>query len=216
MKRNSKRKNIILLSISILSFICFILLSIYISFNKYNSLDDTIMNFFYDIRGNKKGIIFYIFRIFTEFGGTIFLIFFNGLIMLFTKGDKRFLISMLGSLFAIILFFAFKETISRPRPDVDLMWHYQKTKSFPSGHSLLSTFVYSFFLFILLDLSIKKNKKILIYVITITLLLIIYISRMILGCHYLTDIIGGILLGLSLSFIAMFIFNITNKDIYLF
>ncbi|AME09789.1 MULTISPECIES: phosphatase PAP2 family protein [Gemella] len=70
----------------------------------------------------------------------------------------------------------------RPLPDV------HDGFSFPSGHS---TFVILFFL----ALTFIINKKNLVRVIGIFAIILVPISRLILGAHFLTDVVAGLLLG---------------------
>jgi undecaprenyl-diphosphatase len=100
--------------------------------------------------------------------------------------------------------------IERSRPD-EAMWLIQETGySFPSGHSNAG-FVYYLFLMILLRRFFILNKSYgaanLVSVALPLLVAVIGFSRLYLGLHYPTDIIGGWLLGAILLIILVTLYD---------
>lgn len=101
----------------------------------------------------------------------------------------------LGLIFIVMgLTVLFKFGIDSPRPG-GLLDHHDNN-SFPSAHASLS---FAFFLFLATIWSQKrpKHKKYLPYLIAIIAATLIALSRLYLGAHWLTDIIAGMLLGVS-------------------
>ena len=71
------------------------------------------------------------------------------------------------------------------------------SSSFPSGHSVLSLCIYGFIAFLIAEQS-KRHWRWLPYTLFGLLIACVMFSRLYLGAHWLTDILGSILLGLSL------------------
>lgn len=82
------------------------------------------------------------------------------------------------------LLFTIKYTVQRVRPLPEVHDGF----SFPSGHS---TFVALFFLALLFVI----NKKEILSAIATFAIIAVPISRMVLGAHFLTDVVAGVLLG---------------------
>lgn len=88
-----------------------------------------------------------------------------------------------------------KAIIARPRPNV-LRLVYESGYSFPSGHAMVSMGFYGFLIY-LTYINIKNNKIKYPLIIALSLLILfIGISRIYLGVHYATDVIGGIIIAI--------------------
>ncbi|MGN1271416.1 MAG: phosphatase PAP2 family protein [Clostridia bacterium] len=95
-----------------------------------------------------------------------------------------------------------KFIIARPRPEV-LRIVEEKGYSFPSGHSMVATGFYGFLIYLVYkNIKNKKIKYPLIVMLSV-LILLIGISRIYLGAHYATDVIGGWIIGIV--YLAFFI-----------
>jgi undecaprenyl-diphosphatase len=87
-----------------------------------------------------------------------------------------------------------KEAFHRPRPDPFFGALSPDSYSFPSGHALLSMSCYGA-LVILLRARLPRALLAPAYVATALLILAIGISRVYLGVHYSSDVIGGFLIA---------------------
>lgn len=101
------------------------------------------------------------------------------------------LIVSVGS--SLLLVYLGKQAIARTRPENPLFPMH--SFSFPSGHSTIAVSFYGFVgLMFILESKHKLNRAILL-VATLVLISLILLSRVYLGVHYLSDVIGGLLLG---------------------
>ena len=85
--------------------------------------------------------------------------------------------------------------MKRPRPPRRLQLVTETNYSFPSGHSMSAMVGYGFFI-IQLRKSDLKYKKIWIGL-CMVMIVLIGLSRIYLGVHYFSDVLGGYLIGLS-------------------
>jgi undecaprenyl-diphosphatase len=100
------------------------------------------------------------------------------------------LISTIGS---TAFTFLSKMAFHQARPiDILLMEH---TYSFPSGHATISIALYGFLAYMVIRFSTHFIHQVRILSLTILLCLLIGLSRIVLNEHYLSDVMGGFLVG---------------------
>jgi undecaprenyl-diphosphatase len=102
-----------------------------------------------------------------------------------------------------VLNYALKAGFSRARPDVVPHLREVMSSSFPSGHALTSAAVYLTLGALLMR--IAKGRLARYYCIAIAMLVTFLVgcSRVLLGVHYPTDVIGGWLIGLSWAVLCL-------------
>ena len=86
-----------------------------------------------------------------------------------------------------------KHLLERERPDNSLLA--VQTFSFPSGHATTAMALYGFIAYLLIRFNQNFAQRIRITTIAILFILLIGLSRMILNQHYLSDVLGGYLVG---------------------
>lgn len=75
--------------------------------------------------------------------------------------------------------------------------------SYPSGHSLRAVFLAVIFIFAIYRSKLPKNIKRFSNIAILTILFFMLVSRVSLGEHWTTDVIGGSILGLSFSLLSL-------------
>jgi undecaprenyl-diphosphatase len=104
-----------------------------------------------------------------------------------------------------------KVTVNRQRPSVVDPIISAHGKSFPSGHAMSSTIVYGALLLVFLPLVPRRGRPAAIAGI-VALVLLIGFSRLALGVHFLSDVIGGYVLGLAWLATSTAAFSIWRVD----
>ncbi|UOR13364.1 phosphatase PAP2 family protein [Halobacillus amylolyticus] len=95
-----------------------------------------------------------------------------------------------------------KLMFERQRPDT--LVQYDGTGfSFPSGHTTGAATFYGFLIYLTVISPLDKRWKWPINILLATVILLVALSRVYLGVHFFTDIIAGLLLGLSWLFICI-------------
>ena len=89
-----------------------------------------------------------------------------------------------------------KEAVGRPRPSLVDPVASAHGKSFPSGHAMSSTVAYGSLLLVFLP-AIGRRYRPVVFAGVVVLVLAIGFSRLALGVHYITDVVGGYVLGLA-------------------
>jgi membrane-associated phospholipid phosphatase len=89
---------------------------------------------------------------------------------------------------------AFKEVFHRARPDQWIGVH-ESTAGYPSGHATLSLAFYGFLAGVLLRSRLPAGVRVAGTVVAVALVAAIGWSRLALGAHFPSDVLGGYLLG---------------------
>ena len=105
--------------------------------------------------------------------------------------------------------FIVKNIIRRDRP-IDINLIIENGFSFPSGHSMVSFAFYGFIIYYVYCSHLSKLGKTIIISILTLLVLMIGLSRIYLGVHYASDVIGGFVL--ALVYLIIFIKYIYKKE----
>ena len=194
-----KKKIIILLSLFVILTICVLLdVTGVIDYNVYNLLSTnridfltTCANVVTSLASSQAIIII-----------TLVLIF-----LLNTNHQRLFvIINTIISAGTIILS---KNIFLRERPLIgsELLSSY----SFPSGHSLIATTYYGFLIYLLRRSKCKEEYKVIGTTFLTTLIVMICLSRLILNVHYVTDVVGGVILGFIILLVLIYFFEKTFK-----
>lgn len=113
---------------------------------------------------------------------------------------KRFALAQ-GLVLAVatsgIVTFLLKGFIARPRPPEQYWAYHEVWYAFPSEHAALSAALYGFAAYIALQFISGRLRRKLLIIGATTLVLLIGFTRLYLGVHYLSDVLGGYAVGLA-------------------
>lgn len=135
-----------------------------------------------------------------------FMIVLNVLLFIFIIVKKKYklFIIVLSSISSVIINNLVKIIVRRERPDY-LRMVMEKSYSFPSGHAMISVLFFGSIIYLVNKYNLKY-KKLITFSLS-TFILLIGISRIYLGVHYLTDVVGGYLLGFIVLFLIIHLFE---------
>ena len=132
----------------------------------------------------------------TNLGGAIFLVVLTILLFILIK-NKKIGVSIFSNLVIItILNQLLKRILQRPRP-TEYRIIEETGYSFPSGHSMVSMAFYGYLIYLIYKYVKNKYIKWMSIVLLSALICSIGISRIYLGVHYTSDVLGGFLISIS-------------------
>ena len=141
----------------------------------------------------------------TNFGGAIFLSISTVMLFLLIK-NKKIGLSIISNIVIItVLNQLLKRILQRPRP-TEFRIVEETGYSFPSGHSMVSMAFYGYLIYLIYRYIKNKYVKWTLITILSILICLIGISRIYLGVHYTSDVLGGFLL--SISYLVVYISSI--------
>lgn len=160
-------------------------------------------------------LIDYVFSVFTLLGSTeiSFIIISVIFLILFFKKKK-----LIFSVYLYILIYPLellgKLLIYHPKPPVFFnryifdfhlpsSFFIETSYSYPSGHMARSAFIVSLLFYLLKKSGLNKNKKVIFSILLFSYLSVMFVSRIYLGEHWFSDVLGGALLGLIISSLAV-------------
>lgn len=205
--------------LSILCWLSFLFLTIYVVLNQFNNSFVTL-NFdeIFLLQINQTAIflpsvIDNFMYIITLYGREIFWPVVLILLFIFggKEGKKTALITGLTMILLIPVLSITKDIVERDRPNLEITEFTINTNtfSFPSGHAALVSAGVA-------GVSVMfrgKTKRTILSMVLASEAALVCISRIYLGVHYPLDVIGGILLGAGFSFFIVRLFNLLYPKI---
>ena len=170
----------------------------------FSSNFDNAISLFFSVHNN---VIFTnIFKAISFICSPKFMIVLNVLLFIFIIVKKKYklFIIVLSSISSVIINNLVKIIVRRERPDY-LRMVMEKSYSFPSGHAMISVLFFGSIIYLVNKYNLKYKKLITFSLSTFVLL--VGISRIYLGVHYLTDVVGGYLLGFIVLFLIIHLFE---------
>jgi membrane-associated phospholipid phosphatase len=145
---------------------------------------------------------------YTPYKEFIFAIITFALFFLGKRKESLFLIYIVLS--AELFNFILKHLVNRIRPSTDLI-HYiyrvESSASFPSGHVLFYVVFFGFLFFIIWRIVEDRTIRSVLFAICLFFVLTVGLSRIYLGAHWFSDVVGAYLAGFAWLFISIFLYN---------
>jgi len=104
---------------------------------------------------------------------------------------------------------ALKRVINRARPDIEHLVVVESL-SYPSGHSMSAMAFYGFLIYLSFRIKMARWLRVLFCFLCVFLILGIGISRIYLGVHFPSDVLGGFTAGLIWVAFCVILFNILD------
>ena len=137
-----------------------------------------------------------IMRLITALGSTIVIITGILCIAVLFKDKNYFKIFVIANALGVILNNIIKLIVRRKRPSNTFILTNETSYSFPSGHSMMSIIFYGLIIYYVCKFVKNKKIKILLTSVLSAIILLVGLSRIYLGVHYATDVLGGYLFGI--------------------
>lgn len=192
----------------ITAFIAIFLFLIIVEFyyqDKLYIFDNFVYNYVKNIINNPMTIIM---KFITFFASPLWCIVLAIIIIIFNKKLGKYFSINLALVF--LLNFVLKLVFARERP-IDINIITESGYSFPSGHSMVSAGMYGFLAYNLWKSKIKNGCKVIGCIGLVILTFLIGLSRIYLGVHYTSDVIGGFVLGIA--YLVLFIQIVYSKKL---
>lgn len=162
--------------------------------NVYNFISKNIMN----------DTLSSILKCVTHLGGVAFIVLLWVLCFMFCKKNRWFItFDLVG---CTVINQTIKHIVRRPRPNV-LRLVEESGYSFPSGHSMISVAFYGLVIYLVYKNVNNKYLKWTLITLLSLLILTIGFSRIYVGVHYFTDVVGGFFLALAYLIVYIYIYN---------
>ena len=186
--------------------VLFIVNTMFVVTDSYTVIDSSVHNFVMRFASEMTSKMMHFI---TFFGSTTFIVVLCAVIFIgFLFKKKKGIAYNTASILIIstVINNVLKLIIQRPRPEyITVVEH---SYSYPSGHTMASTTLYGFLIYLICKSNISKKYKIIYSYVLGTLILLVGLSRIYLGAHFFSDVFGGMIL----SGIILLIFTVINDQ----
>ena len=124
-----------------------------------------------------------------------------GAVWWFFKKVMNALYILCSVVFSAANSFIIKHVYERPRPEEALRLITEDGYSFPSGHATVVTALFVSLVLVLTTTRMGRRLRYLLWAAALTFIVFICVTRLYLGVHWVTDVIGGFSVGLGSSMI---------------
>lgn len=190
----------------------FLGLSFLVNKDIFRTLDYDILTYFQSVFDRLVDLPF---SFITLSGSSEITLFTTAMIFLIVYLKKKSFFTGIFLIFLIYIFeLAGKILIFHPKPPaifnryaLDIIFPssfvVQTAYSFPSGHMSRVSFLVTIILFLFLFFTKNKRHKLIVLIFSACYLILVFVSRIYLAEHWLSDVLGGLLLGTSIASMAI-------------
>lgn len=199
------------LSLSGFFLIIFLIISYFALTNEILAFDTVIREYIYELRNENLTLIMKSITYLGNWQTITVLCFF---LLLFSSTRMSFGVPLSATaIISAMLQKLLKNAFHRERPDIALHLIQQGGFSFPSGHSMTVLVFYGMMIYLCRQ---KMNNRTAANIVTVLLFLLIFfigLSRIYLGVHYPTDVLGGWAIGsFLLLLLTQAVFSLQRKN----
>lgn len=193
-----KKQQLNLLIYLLILSICFSLLRFFITYHPISSFDIAVSKFVQQYQSQFLDKLMLGISLLGELPYSLLMVVIIAFIFFWCK-YKREAYFTFSILLSGLLILALKSIFNRPRPTANYvrLVEHNRFESFPSGHVLSYFLFFGFMLVLMKELkTIPANIRKFITFISIFYIVTIPYSRIYLGAHWFTDVLGGMIMGL--------------------
>ncbi|MEO5589426.1 MAG: phosphatase PAP2 family protein [Gemmatimonadaceae bacterium] len=127
----------------------------------------------------------------------------SALFLALTRHRYSALLLVVATAGGLLLNLALKLFFDRPRPHIIVWGTNAVSSSFPSGHAMSATIVYSTVAYLAARLFHRAWQRWLTMIFAMIVIILISLSRLYLGVHYPSDVVAGAVIGLAWAAFCM-------------
>jgi undecaprenyl-diphosphatase len=192
---SEKTKGWWLLVVALIFFILFAQLANLVTREQLTVFDNQVVDYMSGLRDPElTNIMLFV----TNLGSTLAIVLISLLViagMWLTKHRHHISHLVISIISAGVFTYAFKQLFARARPELANALVEELNFSFPSGHTLIAICFYGVLIYFLVHETRPMWIKVLVFILGSALIVVIGISRIYLGVHWPTDVLGSLLLG---------------------
>ncbi|WP_239254608.1 phosphatase PAP2 family protein [Listeria ilorinensis] len=169
------------------------------------------------IRGSIHASMTTMIEFLTDFGSAEYIIVMTIIVVIVLFILRKFVVGLWfgGTILfcGIVMNYLLKHFVERNRPPQTNWLIEESGFSFPSGHATATTVFYGLAALFLIFTVRKMWQKIVIGALGLVIIFFIMYSRIYLGVHYPTDVLGGFLFGIASIFISTGVYFLVRKPL---
>lgn len=171
--------------------------------------DDGVYNL---VTRNTNSFLDNMYKVFTFLASTLFVVSSCVALLVFMK-NKKIAGTIFGSVaISTIVNIVIKSIFRIPRPEVRRLVE-EKSFSFPSGHTMAAVTLYGILIFFVMRSKLQKNVKLAISIVLGLLPICVAVSRIYLGAHFASDVIGAAITSTALLLVETYFISKYYKKI---